>query len=118
MTLKKRILGFLFVLILLFGLIGCAKCINTEYKNVEVTVVDKYYRGAWIQLIFTGKTTMMIPHPAEYRITVEYNGIEYTISGIDTYNKYKDKIGQTAIGILEIQTYDDGSIEYDITSLE
>ena len=26
-------------------LVGCAKCINTEYTNVEVNVVDEYYEG-------------------------------------------------------------------------
>lgn len=44
--------------------------------------------------------------------------VEYTISGSDTYNKYKEKVGQIAIGALEIRTYDDGTVKYDITALE
>ena len=104
--------------VLIFSLVGCAKCINTEYKNVEVIVVDKYHRGMWIQPVRAGKVTTFITHPAVWHITVEYNGIEYTVSGSDTYNKYKDKIGQTTIGELEIRTYDNGTVKYDIVSLE
>lgn len=118
MKLKNRIFTLLLLAILVFCLVGCAKCINTEYENVEVTVVDEYHRAMWIQPIFNGKTTTMITHPAIYRITVEYNDIEYTISGSDTYNKYKNKVGQIVIGALEIRTYDDGTVKYDIVSLE
>ena len=118
MKFKNRILVLLLLAMFLFGLVGCAKCISTEYENVEVTVVDEYHRGMWIQPIRTGKVTTHVVHPAIWRITVEYNGVEYTVNGNDTYNKYKDKIGQTTIGKLEIKTYDDGTVEYDIVSLE
>ena len=106
------------IVCLMFLLVGCAKLINTEYENVEVNIVDEYYRGMYMTPIRAGKETTMVTHPAIYRITVEYNGVEYTLSGSDTYNKYKEKVGQTAIGTLEIRTYDDGSVRYDITSLE
>lgn len=102
----------------MFILTGCAKCINTEYENVEVNIVDEYHRGMYVTPISAGKVTTMVTHPAVYKITVEYNGVKYTISGSDTYNKYKDMVGQTTTGTLEIKTYDDGSIRYDITSLE
>lgn len=118
MKLKNRIFAILLLVVLIFSLVGCAKCISTEYKNVEVTIVDKYHKAAWVQPIFNGKTTTLITHPAVWRITVEYNDVEYTISGSDAYNKYKDKIGQIAIGELEIKTYDDGTVEYDVVSLE
>ena len=118
MKLINRIFALLLLAVLIFSLVGCAKCISTEYENVEVTVVDKYHRGMWIQPIRAGKVTTMITHPAVWRIAVEYNGVEYTISGRDTYNRYEDKIGQTAIGELEIKTYDDGTVKYDIVSLE
>lgn len=103
---------------IIFSLSGCAKLVNTEYQKVEVTITDEYHRGMYITPIFNGKTTTMITHPAVYRITVEYNDIEYAISGSNTYEKYKDKVGQTAIGTLEICTYDDGTVKCDITSLE
>jgi hypothetical protein len=61
----------------------------------------------------------MIPinHPATYRITVEYDGAEYNIGGSDVYNTYNDRIGETIEALLEIRTYDDGTVKYDILSL-
>ena len=118
MKFKNKILVLLLLTTLIFGLTGCATCINAEYKNVEVTVVDKYHRAMYMTPIRAGKVTTFISHPAVWRITVEYNGTAYTISGKDTYSKYKDKIGQTTIGELEIKTYDDGTIKYGIVSLE
>ena len=115
---KKIILTFLLIALTMFSLVGCAECINTEYENVEVNIVDEYYQAMWLQQVVAGKVTTIITHPAQYNITVEYNGIEYTISDSDTYNRYKDKVGQTAVGTLEIRTYDDGSVKYDIISLE
>lgn len=118
MKLKNRIFSILLLMVLIFSLVGCAKCISTEYENVEVTVVDKYHRGMWMQPIRAGKVTTFVTHPAVWRITVEYNGVEYTVSGSDTYHKYKDKIGQTTIGELEIRTYDNDTVKYDIVSLK
>lgn len=68
--------------------------------------------------IRVGKVTTMQTHPAVYRITVKYNDVEYSISGSDTYEKYKEHIGEYTNGTLEIRTYDDGTIKYDILSLE
>ena len=114
---KNRILILLLLAALVFSLIGCAECIDIEHKDVEVTVVDEHYSAAWMQPFYNGKTMMFLSHPADYHITVDYNGIEYTINDHDTYDKYKDKIGQTAIGKLEIRTYNDGTVKYDIVSL-
>ena len=115
---KKNILMLLLLLVIVFSLVGCAECISTEYENVEVKIVDEYYSPTWYQPVFTGKSTALITHPATYRITIEYNGVEYTFSDSDTYDRYKDKVGQTTIGALEIRNYDDGTIRYDIISLE
>lgn len=112
---KKKVLVFLLITIIAaFGLSGCAKCIGTEYENVEVTIVDEYYHGKWMQPV----VTTFITHPAKYQITVEYNSVEYTIDDCNTYEKYKNKVGQTTNGTLEINKYDDGSVKYDITALE
>lgn len=118
MKTRNRILAIFLLIILIFGLAGCAECISTEYEHVEVTVVDKYHRGMWMQHVRCGKTTTYITHPEIWQITVEYNGVQYTFSGSDTYNKYKDKIGQTTTGKLETRTYDDGTVKYNIVSLE
>lgn len=102
---------------MIFLLSGCAKLINTEYQDVEVTITDEYHRGSYPTPMRCGGTIIMITHPAVYRITVEYNNIEYTISGKETYNKYKDNVGQITTGTLKISTYDDGTVKYDITNL-
>lgn len=117
-VIKRIIIGIMSVLCLVFTLTGCAKRINTEYENVEVHIVDEYHRGMYITPIHSGKVTTMVTHPAVYRITVEYDGVEYTISGKDIYNKYKNMVGQTAIGILEIRTFDNGTVKHNITNLE
>ena len=98
--------------------VGCAKCISTEYEIVEVTVTDKWYKPMTMTPVRAGKVTTFVTSPAIWQITVDYNGVDYKISGSDTYNKYKDKIGQTVNGKLEIRTYDDGSVRYDIVSLQ
>jgi hypothetical protein len=96
---------------------GCAELINTEHKTVNVRIVDAYHRSAWAQPMMAGKVMTMITHPAVYRIDVEYEGVEYSVSGSDTYNAYKDLVGETVPAILEIRTYDDGTVKYDIISL-
>ena len=118
MKLINRILALLLLTALLCCLVSCAECISTECKKVEVVVVDEYYRGPYTTFAYTGKTMIPVIHAATYKITVQYNGVEYAVGGKDTYNKYKDKVGQTTIGTLEIKTYDDGTVEYDIVSLE
>jgi hypothetical protein len=114
----KKFLIILLVLGILSSLTGCAKCISEETKTVEVEVIDSYYKGMWIQPVFTGKVTTMITHPAIYKIYIEYEGVEYTIFGRDTYDKYSEKIGEKVNGILEIRKYDDGTVRNAIIALE
>lgn len=114
----KKIISMLSAFCIVFSLTGCAKLVSTEYQNVEVEIIDEYHRGMYITPIFNGKTTTMITHPATYRITIKYNNVEYDISGRDTYEKYCDKVGQSTVGILEICTYDNGTVKYEIVELK
>lgn len=102
---KKLLVVILIVSMFTLSLAGCAECLNTEHKEVEVTIVDAYYRSGWVQPIISGKVISSIYHPDQHKITVGYDGKEYTIDDEDTYKKFKDKIGQTTTGILEIRTY-------------
>lgn len=113
-----KIISLVVIICLVFLLVGCAKVVNTEYESVEVNIVDIHHRAMWLQPMKAGKVTTFITHPAVYEITVEYNNVEYTIDDQDIYDRYKDKIGQTAIGTLEIRTYDDGTVRYNITELK
>ena len=118
MKLKNKILGIGLILVLLFTIVGCAKCISTEYEVVEVTITDSYHRGPILRPVRVGKTTVIHTVPAVYQIMVEYDGVTYTFSGQDLYNTYKDKIGETTEGNLEIKKYDDGAIKHNIISLQ
>lgn len=115
---KNRITALLLLMIFIFGLVGCDKCVSVEYESVEVTVIDEHYRSSYITPIYNGKTFVMVTYPASYHIIVEYNGSEYTVDDSETYYKYKDKIGQTTTGELEIRNYDDGSVKHYIVGLE
>ena len=114
----KKLISIICLILILLNFTSCAELISTDYEDVEVLVVDKYHRGVWLQPIRVNKTTTYITHPATWSIMVEYEGVEYTISGRDVYDKYEDKIGQTTTGTLEIKTYDDGTVKYDIVELE
>ena len=116
---NQKVLCMVSVLfILIFTLSGCAKCISTETTTVQVKITDEYHRSMYVIPVYNGKTTTLVTHPAEYRITVEYDGIEYVISGRDVYDKYSDKVGEYTNGPLETKTYDNGIIDYDIIELE
>ena len=111
--------SILFVtLTIIYLLTGCAKCVSTEYEDVEVVITDEYHRSSYVTPSKIGKTTVMRTHPAVYKIYVEYDGVEYIISGSDVYHKYNDKVGQSINGKLEIRKYNDGTIKQDIISLE
>ena len=116
----KKILCSLALLILMFTLVGCAKCIGIETSTVQVKVTDEYYEEDYTEVYYNPVTKISLPksHPAVYSITVEYDGTEYNISGRDTYNKYSDKIGEYVNALLETTKYDDGTVRYDIISLE
>lgn len=115
---KKKLLIFLSLLMLSISLVGCDEIIRTETKEVEVAIVDSYYKDSWLQPLWTGKTFTYIRHSAEYQITVEYSGVEYDFDDEDIYKAYKDKIGQTATGILEIIYYDSGHIYQEVVGLK
>ena len=114
----KQIISMFVALALIFALTSCAKCIGTETSTVEVKVIDKYYRSAYVTPVYYGKGITMITHPAVYKIIVEYEGNAYAFYGIDTYTKYVDKVGENADAILETKKYDDGTVKYNITTLE
>lgn len=83
-------------------------------------MTDEHYEKADTTYYYdtTRKTLVSHRNPPVYRITVEYDGTEYSVSGKDTYEKYSDCIGKYANGTLVTRKYDDGTIRLNITSLE
>jgi hypothetical protein len=114
----KKVFCLALIVLLIFSLTSCADLISTETQKVDVLITYEDYSGAWLQPVWTGQVFTYIPHPAQYEITVKYNGIEYTLDNETYYNAYKDRIGDTITGTLEIKTYDDGTVKYDIIALE
>lgn len=105
---------------MVLSLSGCAKCISKEEVVREVEIVDSYHRAAYITTSYNyvTKTYNYYSHPSIYRIYVKYDGVEYSVSGSSTYDKYKDKIGETANAGFLLKKYDDGSQRYIILKLE
>lgn len=115
---RKIITTIALIFIMMFTLVGCREVVNVETQEVEVHIIDEYHRGTYMTPVYNGKTTIMVTHPAVYKITVEYEGVEFVLSGRDIYNEYSDKVGETTMGTLKITTFDDDSIDWDIIELK
>mgnify|MGYP003301059872 CR=1 FL=1 len=113
----RKIIPLIIAISFVCSFIGCAKLISEEYSTVSVVITDSYHRPAYSCPIVVGKIRSVIMRPAVYRITVEYNDCNYTISGSTAYYQYKDKIGKIVNAKLRTRTYDDGMIKCDIVSL-
>ena len=116
----KKITFIPVITIILLLLTGCAKCINTMESSVQAKVIDSYYQPAYNTTIMNPAlhTISVVPHPAIYRITVEYDYCEYDIETSSAYKKYHKKIGEYDNATLETNKYDDGTVRHDIISLE
>lgn len=99
-------------------LTGCAKCIDTQYSDVTVTITDEYYRPGYNQVMYINKKPTLIWHGPDYRIDVTYDGNEYSVYGTDVWHAYHERIGDTVTGVLETKTYDDESVKLRITELK
>lgn len=105
----KKIISLALIVIILLYCVGCAELVDTKTQEVEATVTDIYHRGAWTQMVWTGKVMIPIAHPAKYEVTFTYENVTLTVDDEDLYDYYKDKIGETIKCILITEYYDDGS---------
>lgn len=117
---KKLYISLVTIVLSVFMLTGCAKCISTETSTVKVKVTYEDYEAAYTTMYYNPavKTLLPMSHPADYRIIVEYNGVEYNFYDSDTYEKYSGRVGEYVNGTLITKTYDDGTVKYKIVSLE
>lgn len=56
----RKIIKLFLPVLILFLLAGCSKLINTEYKDVEVKIVDCYHRDSYITFIPCDKSLIPI----------------------------------------------------------
>jgi hypothetical protein len=88
----KRIFILNVFFILLIAATGCNTVDTTVTEQiVQVQIIDTYYKAPYNTII----ESVPQRHAAVYRVTVEYNGKEYDITGMDAYNKCSEKIGET-----------------------
>lgn len=113
----KKVLSITTVLILVLTLAGCAKCINTEYQDIEVRIVDAEYRPVLSTGTYQSKKRRTRRTLPKYEVVVEYEGAEYKFIDFKTYRAYKDLVGETVPATLRVRTYDDGTVKYNIESL-
>ena len=95
----------------------CTKSVSTE--TVEVTISDAQETYIWYTdgIVIRG-TYIPEGHFAEYVTFVQYNNVEYMIEDKKIYEKYIDKIGQTAIATFKVYTLRDGTITYELVGLD
>lgn len=108
---RLRFVALLILIAVVVSLTGCAKLIDTQEELIEATIVDTYYKGAWIQMIPSGKTMIPISHPAKHEVILRYNEIQTTINNYDLYSICHGKNGTTIQCTLITKSYDDGSMK-------
>ena len=118
MRVTKKLGIIVLSIMVLCSLVGCREVVDTQEKEVKVTITDTYHRGSYTAYSKVGKTLMPQTHPAQYKVYVEYQNKEYVFDDQDVYEKFKDSIGETAVGVLKTVTYDDGSTSSRIVALK
>ena len=108
---RLRFTALLILVAVVVSLTGCAKLIDTKEEVVEATIVDAYYKGAWVQMIMSGKTMIPISHPAEYWVKLQYGEITTSFNSYDLYSICHGKNGATLQCTLITESYDDGSVK-------
>lgn len=99
----KKITSILIIAAMLLCFASCAKLTSEEVIEVEAIITEVDRDPARM----VGKTV----YPSDYDIYFEYDGIKGSWDvRKETYNLYKDKVGETIKCNLFIRTYDDGTI--------
>jgi len=106
------------LLIGLSTLTGCTKCIKKTTEPVKVKIVNEYYNPEQIKVAgYSGGRPIIKNEPAEYEITVEYDGVDYSFHSESVYRKYHGRVGEMIQGTLVTREYDDGTSKSRIVSI-
>ena len=106
------------LLIGLSTLTGCAKCIKKTTEPVKVKIVNEYYNPGQIKVTGYSDGKPIIKNElAEYEITVEYDGVDYSFNSESAYRKYHGRVGEMIQGTLVTREYDDGTSKSQIVSI-
>lgn len=91
---------------------GYNEVIKEETIKAKIKIIDKKYRASYSTMIFTGKASIPVHHPAEYKVTCKYKGVESTINDKDFYNKVD--INEEVTINLHVKYYEDNTISFEI----
>ena len=106
------------LLIGLSTLTGCTKCIKKTTEPVKVKIVNEYYNPGQIKVAgYSDGRPIIKNEPAEYEITVEYDGVDYSFHSESVYRKYHGRVGEMIQGTLVTREYDDGTSKSRIVSI-
>ena len=104
----KRLFAILLAILLVLTFAGCAEVKEQDSMLVPAILVDTHYKGMWIQPIISGKSVTMVTHPADYDLIFEHEGQRYNLDvDSETYNTYKNAVGQKFDMELVFTTYTD-----------
>lgn len=94
-------------------LTGCAKEIDRKVEIVEGIVTDVNYRSSYMTPMYNAatKTTMLINHPADYDVYIEYNGKTYLLDSSNAYERCVGCVGKTIECEYTTIYYDNNSIK-------
>ena len=108
----KRLFAIILLILLVLTFVGCAEVKEQGSMLVPAILVDTHYKRAWIQPMKSGKTVMMINHPADYDLIFEYEGKRYNLDvDSDIYNTYENAVGQEFNMELVTTVYDNNTTE-------
>ena len=111
---KKKLL---LVLLSCLLLTGCNKVVHTEKTKVEVTIVNSYHQDKITYPHYNTSTktwTTKVHQYEENYVYVEYDGMEYTLSGEQYYRQFGHRIGEEVGAYLITKTYEDGTTKQEI----
>lgn len=103
----------LFALSMYFG-----PTISTK-QNVRVTITDVYCDEDIHTHYVYGKDYILpiVRDSERYMVEVSYEGNIYELEDKSLYQKYKNNIGTEVMAVLEINTYRNGKIDYEMISI-
>ena len=108
----KRLFAILLVILLVLTFAGCAEVKEQDSILVPAILVDTHYKSMWLQPVVTGKSVTMIHHPADYDLIFECEGKRYNLDvDSETYNTYKNAVGQKFDMELVFTSYTDDTTE-------
>lgn len=114
------IAGCLSVIILATTLLlNYNKCIDKQLTTVDVMIVNEFYEPKKTYYHYSRARDRYVSETewAQCEITVEYDGVWYSLQDENTYKKYHGKVGEIVKATLVTKKFEDGSVKEYIVKL-